>query len=72
MGVGRVNPKIGFRTRFWYRFFAIGTNIGLCGLKLSAFMHSLFETIPMEALWKAPDPLFDSNTMPEFPDLLDF
>ena len=26
---GGVNPKIGFRTRFWYQFYAIGTNVGL-------------------------------------------
>ena len=39
-GGGRFNPKIGFRTRFWYwyQFFTIRTNIGLFGLKLSAFI----------------------------------
>ena len=35
---GGVNPKIGSRTSSWFRFYTIGTNIGLYGLKFSAFM----------------------------------
>jgi hypothetical protein len=34
--------------------------------------YSVFETIPMEALCKAPDPPVDSNTIPGFLDVFDF
>ena len=37
-GEGELDPKIGSRTSFWYQFYTIGTNIGLYGLKLSAFI----------------------------------
>ena len=35
---GELNPKIGSWISFWYQFYTIGTNIGLYGLKLSAFI----------------------------------
>ena len=62
---GRLNPKIGSRTSFWYQFYTIGTNIGLYGLKLSAFILT-FRDDSNGSTPEGPDPLFDLNTIQDF------
>ena len=53
---GQWNPKIGSRTSSWYQFYTIGTNVGLYGLELSAFILT-FRDDPNGSTPEGPRPL---------------